>query len=68
MFLSFKAAQELIGGQSGFLIVQRTGIEWNRPAQELRRENPLFLFRQSFEGFQKLGSLVAHISKLHRLT
>ena len=59
MFLSFKVAKELIGSQGRFPIVQRPGIERRRAAQELHGENPLFLFWQSFEGFQELGSLLA---------
>ena len=64
IFLSFKFAKELVGSQGCFPIVQRTGIERYRPAQELHCENPLFLFGQSFEGFQQLGSLLAHNSSL----
>ena len=61
MLLSFKVAKEVIGSQGGFLIVQRAGVEGRRPAQKLHH---VFLFRESFEGFQKLGSLLAHIPRL----
>src|SRR5580700_2259847 len=67
VFLSFKLAQKLIGSQDRFAIVQRTGIKWRCPTQELHCENPLFLFGQSFEGFQELGSLLAHVTSLPSL-
>jgi hypothetical protein len=55
IFIGFKAAKELIGSQGRFDVVQRTGIERCRPAQDLHREKPSFLVGQSFEGFQPSG-------------
>jgi hypothetical protein len=60
IFIDFKVAQALIGSQGCFHVVQRTGIERYRPAQNLHRKKPPFRFGQSFEGFQQLGSLLAH--------
>jgi len=55
VFLSLKGVKKPIGSQGRFRIVQGTGIERYRAAQNFHRERPLFLFVQSFEGFQELG-------------
>jgi len=46
---SFEVGQQIIGGVSDLRIVQRAGIEWRRPSQELHRKDPLFVLWQSLE-------------------
>ncbi len=62
ILFSVKHSKDLVGGASGLLVIQRTRIERNRPAQEFHGESPLFLFRERLERFQKLVCLPAQIS------
>jgi hypothetical protein len=61
-----QCSEELISGLRGFLVVQRTRINWDRPSQELHRENLLLFLWQCLERLQKLGSLLTHTFKLPR--
>jgi hypothetical protein len=44
---------------NGFRVLERTGLEWRRPAKDLDGKDSILFFRQSFESLQYLGSLVA---------
>src|SRR6266567_8941366 len=64
ILFSVKHSKEFVGGANGLLVIQRTRIERNRPAQEFHGESPFFLFRERLERFQKLVCLPAHTLRL----
>ena len=60
IFLGFKKRKELVCRVGGFLVVQRTRIEWNDPLQELRCEGPLVLGSECFVSLEEIIRRRAH--------